>query len=153
FLLAGEASAEPAFPSRPVRLIVGNPPGGANDIIARMVGQKLSETWGQAVIVDNRAGGSGVIAMELAARSVPDGHTLLVSNSQMATNMVLRKVSFDIRKVYTPVVELTVQGYVVAVTPSLPVNSVRELVALAKARPGDLAYGTPGTGSPAHLGI
>src|SRR6185295_1231228 len=158
FLLGGLtvgicAAAEPVFPFKPVRLIVGNPPGGANDIVARMVGQKLTDAWGQAVIVDNRSGGSGVIAMELAARAAPDGHTLLVSNSQMATNMLLGKVAFDIRKAYVPVVELTIQGYVAAVNPSLPVNSIKELVAYAKSKPGDLAYGTPGTGSPAHLGI
>ena len=141
------------YPVKPVRIIVGNPPGGANDLIARLVGQKLTEAWGQPVIVDNRSGASGVIAMETAARASPDGHTLLVSNSQMATNMLLGKVSFDIRKAYAPVVGLTVQGYVVAVNPALPVGSVKELIAHAKSKPGALSYGTPGTGSPAHLGI
>src|SRR5262245_47286265 len=89
-----------AFPTKPVRIIVGNSPGGANDLLARLIGQKLNEAWGQPVIVENRDGASGVIAMELAARAIPDGHTLLLSNSQMATNMVLGKVPFDIRKAY-----------------------------------------------------
>lgn len=148
------AQPQPAgFPVKAMRIVVGNPPGGANDIIARQVGQKLYEAWGQPVIVDNRAGASGVIAMEIAARAAPDGHTLLVSNSQMATNMLLGKVAFDIRKAYAPVVGLTVQGYVVAVNSALPVGSVKELIAYAKSKPGGLSYGTPGTGSPAHLGI
>ena len=142
-----------AFPVKPLRILVGNAPGGANDFIARLVGQKLSDAWGQPVVIDNRSGGSGVIAMELAARAVPDGHTLLVSNSQMASNMLLGKVPFDIRKAYAHVVQLTLQMYVVAVHPSLPVGSVKALIEYSKAKPNAVSYGTPGTGSPAHLGI
>src|SRR6185436_1888098 len=109
--------------------------------------------WGQPVIVENRDGASGVIAMEIAARAVPDGHTLLLSNSQMPTNMLLGRVAFDIRKAYVQVVELVTQGYVVVVNPALPVGSIKELVAYAKAKPGAVNYGSPGIASPAHLGI
>ena len=158
-IIAGLAHAQPvpgkpvSFPLKPVRILVGNAPGGANDFIARLVGQKLHEAWAQPVIIDNRSGGSGVIAMELAARAVADGHTLLVSNSQMSANMLLGKVPFDIRKVYIHVVQLTTQMYVVAVNISLPVNSVKELIAYSKSKVNAISYGTPGTGSPAHLGI
>lgn len=151
--IARAQQASPAFPVKPVRIIVGNSPGGANDLLARLIGQKLTETWKQQVFIDNRDGASGVIAMELAARSPADGYTLLLSGSQMATNTVLGRVPFDIRKAYEQVVELVMQGYVVVVNPSLPVNSVKELIAYAKARPGAMNYGSPGVGSPAHLGI
>ena len=150
---ANAQTASPAFPVKPVKIIVGNSPGGANDLLARLIGQKLTEAWGQQVIIENRDGASGVIAMELAARAPADGYTLLLSGSQMATNTVLGRVPFDIRKAYEQVVELVMQGYVVVVNPSLPVKSVQELIAYAKAKPGALNYGSPGVGSPAHLGI
>jgi tripartite-type tricarboxylate transporter receptor subunit TctC len=121
--------------------------------VARLVSQKLSERWSQPVIVDNRGGGVGVIAMELTARAAPDGHTLLLSNIQMTINMLLKKVPFDIRQVYAPVVELTSQPYVMAVNPALPAGSVKELIAYAKARPAFLRFGSPGAGSPSHIGV
>jgi len=152
-VMAQPTARSTPFPAKPVRILVGNAPGGANDFIARLVGQKLNDAWGQPVIIDNRAGGSGVIAMELAARAAPDGHTLLVSNSQMSSNMLLGKVPFDIRKAYAHVVQLTTQMYVVAVNPALPVQSMKDLIAYSKSRPDAVSYGTPGTGSPAHLGI
>ena len=152
-MVANAQTASPAFPVKPVKIIVGNSPGGANDLLARLIGQRLTEAWGQQVIIENRDGASGVIAMELAARAPADGYTLLLSGSQMATNTVLGKVPFDIRKAYEQVVELVMQGYVVVVNPSLPVKSVQELIAYAKAKPGALNYGSPGVGSPAHLGI
>ena len=142
-----------SYPTKPVRLIVGNAPGGGTDAVARLVGQKLSERWPHPVIVDNRGGGVGIIAMDLAARAAPDGHTLLLSNIQMTINMVLKKVAYDIRQAYVPVVELTTQPYVVAVNPSLPVRSVQELINYAKAKPGAIRFGSPGSGSPSHIGI
>jgi len=150
---AARATAERGFPTKPVRIIVGNSPGGANDIMGRLIAQRLNEAWGQPVIVENRAGGSGVIAMELTANAVPDGYTLLLSNMQMPTNMLLKKVAFDVRKAYVAVAEIAVQPYVVTVNPALPVASVKELIAYAKSKPGAINYGTPGVGSPAHLGI
>jgi len=150
---ASKAATDRAFPTKPVRIIVGNSPGGANDIMGRLIAQRLNEAWGQPVIVENRAGGSGVIAMEISANAVPDGYTLLLSNMQMPTNMLLKKVAFDVRKAYVAVAELAVQPYVVTVNPALPVGSVKELIAYAKSKPGAINYGTPGVGSPAHLGI
>ncbi len=161
-LVAGPSHAQVAgktdsraggFPAKAVRILVGNAPGGANDIMGRLVAQRLNEAWGQPVIVENRSGGSGVIAMELAADANADGYTLLLSNSQMPTNMLLKKVQFDIRKAYAPVVQIAMQPYLVAVNPKLPVNSVQELIAYAKAKPGAISYGSPGVASPAHLGI
>ena len=151
--VANAQPVSPAFPVKPVRIIVGNSPGGANDLLARLIGHKLTEAWGQQVIIENRDGASGVIAMELAARAPADGYTLLLSGSQMATNTVLGRVPFDIRKAYEQVVELVMQGYVVVVNPVLPVKSIQELIAYVKARPGAINYGSPGVGSPAHLGI
>jgi len=142
-----------SYPTKPVRIIVGNAPGGGTDAVARLVGQKLTERWSHPVIVDNRGGGVGVIAMDLAARAAPDGHTLLLSNIQMSINMLIKRVPYDIRQVYVPVVQLTSQPYVAAVNPSLPVNSVKEFISYAKARPGAVNFGSPGSGSPAHIGI
>jgi tripartite-type tricarboxylate transporter receptor subunit TctC len=150
---AEPSSAAGNFPTKPVRVIVGNAPGGGTDAVARLVGQRLSERWPHSVIVDNRGGGVGVIAMDLAARANPDGHTLLLSNIQMTINMLLKRVSYDIRQAYVPVVELTSQPYVAAVNPSLPVNSIRDFIKYAKSRPGAVNFGSPGSGSPAHIGI
>jgi tripartite-type tricarboxylate transporter receptor subunit TctC len=131
--VANAQPASPAFPVKPVRIIVGNSPGGANDLLARLIGQKLTEAWGQQVTIENRDGASGVIAMELAARAPADGYTLLLSGSQMATNTVLGKVPFDIRKAYEQVVELVMQGYLMinsygffapAGTPAAIVNAI-----------------------------
>ncbi len=142
-----------AYPTKPVRVVVGNAPGGGTDAVARLMGQRLTERWGQPVVIDNRGGGVGVIAMELAGRAAPDGHTVLLSNIQMTINMVLKKVPFDIRQAYVPVVELTTQPYVIAVNARLSVSSVKELIAHAKANPGALRFGSPGSGSPSHIGI
>ncbi len=147
------AQSADAYPKKPVRVIVGNAPGGGTDMVARLVGQRLTERWPHPVIVDNRGGGVGVIAMELAAHAAPDGYTLLLSNIQMSINTVIKKVPFDIRRVYVPVVQLTSQPYVVAVNPSLPVGSVKDLIGYAKAKPGAIRFGSPGSGSPAHIGI
>ncbi len=144
-------AASASFPSKPVRVIVGNAPGGGTDAVARLVSQRLSQRWPHPVIVDNRGGGVGVIAMDLTARATPDGHTLLLSNIQMTINMLLKRVPYDIRKAYVPVVELTSQPYVAAVNPSLPVKSIKEFIAFAKTRP--VNFGSPGSGSPAHIGI
>lgn len=152
---AADRSSQKAesYPTKPVRIIVGNAPGGGTDAVARLVGQRLSERWPHPVIVDNRGGGVGVIAMDLAARATPDGHTLLLSNIQMTINMLLKRVPYDIRQAYVPVVQLTSQPYVVAVNPSLPVNSVQEFIKYAKSKSGAINFGSPGSGSPAHIGI
>ena len=137
---------------KPIRLLVGNAPGGGIDITARAVAQKLTDRWGRSVVVDNRPGASGLIAMEMAAQAAPDGYTLLVtSGSLIASAGVQNKVRFDVRKAYAPISQLTTVAYMLMVTASLPVNTVTELVAYAKARPGALSYGSSGVGGAGHL--
>ena len=127
-------------------------PGGGIDTVARAIGQALSERWGQGVIVDNRTGAGGAIAMEVAAQAAPDGYTLLGgSTGTVATATLLQKVPFDTRRVYAPVLQMYTQPYVLAAEPSLPVKSVRELIALAKANPGKLNYASAAAGTATHL--
>jgi len=148
------AQTEPRYPIKPVRLLVGFAPGGGSDILSRAVGQKLTERWGQPVVTDNRAGAGGTIAMELAAKAVPDGYTLLVvSGSQLTNAALVTRVPYDIQATFAPITQMTSQPYVLLAHPSLPVKSVKELIALAKSKPGALNYGSSGTGSSAHLGM
>ena len=140
------------YPSRPIRLLVGNAPGGGIDITARAVAQKLAERWGRSVVVDNRPGGTGVIAIDLTAQANPDGHTLLVSSgSLIGSAMAQRKVAYDVRTALAPITQLTTLCYMLLVNPSLPVSSVKELIAYAKARPNALNYGSSGVGGAGHL--
>jgi tripartite-type tricarboxylate transporter receptor subunit TctC len=149
-----DAQTQPRYPTKPVRLLVGFAPGGGSDILSRAVGQKLTERWGQAVVTDNRAGAGGTIAMDLAAKAVPDGYTLLVvSGSQLTNAALITRVPYDIRKTFAPITQMTSQPYVLLAHPSLPAKSVKELIALAKSIPGALNYGSSGTGSSAHLGM
>jgi len=150
---AQQTPARPGgYPTKPIRLLVGNAPGGGIDITARVVGQKLTERWGRPVVVDNRPGASGVIAMDVTAQAAPDGYTLLVtSGSLIASAMVQKKVSYDVRTAYAPITQLTTLCYMLMVTASLPVNSVRELVAYGKSKPNALSYGSSGVGGAGHL--
>lgn len=138
---AGSALAQ-AYPSKPIRLVVGFPPGGGTDVVARIVGAKLQDALGQPVIIENKAGGSGIIATEFVARSAPDGYTLIVGGSNaMAVNPVLyAKLSYDPLKDFIPITNLTQSPIVVAVHPSVPANSVRELIAYVKANPGKINF-------------
>jgi tripartite-type tricarboxylate transporter receptor subunit TctC len=140
------------YPARPVRLIVPFPPGGSNDVVGRMIATQLSERLGKQVVVDNRAGAGGVIGSEIAAKSPPDGYTLLVVSIAHAVNPWLYKLNYDPIKAFAPVAILATGPNVLAVNPSLPVNSVKELVALAKQKPGELQYASAGVGSFQHLG-
>jgi tripartite-type tricarboxylate transporter receptor subunit TctC len=135
-----------------VRLIVPFPPGGSNDVVGRMIATQLSERLGKQVVVDNRAGAGGVIGSEIAAKSPPDGYTLLVVSIAHAVNPWLYKLNYDPIKAFAPVAILATGPNVLAVNPSLPVNSVKELVALAKQKPGELQYASAGVGSFQHLG-
>jgi tripartite-type tricarboxylate transporter receptor subunit TctC len=140
------------YPAKPIRLLVGNAPGGGIDITARAVGQKLTERWGRSVVVDNRPGASGIIAMDVVAQATPDGYTLLViSGSLIASAGVQKKVVFDVRRAYAPITQLTTVAYMLMVTASLPVNTVKDLIAYAKARPNALSYGSSGIGGAGHL--
>jgi len=142
-----------AFPEKPVRFVVGFTPGGPSDILGRALGQKLADLWGQQVVIENRPGAGGNIAAEVVARSAPDGYTwLLGNNSILATNASLyRKLGYDPVKDFAPVVLLAIQPNILVVNPQVPASSVRELIALAKARPGQLNYASSGSGATAHL--
>jgi tripartite-type tricarboxylate transporter receptor subunit TctC len=142
-----------AFPVKPVRLIVPYPPGGGSDTIARPLAQKLSESYGQQVIVDNRGGAGVNVGMEMAAKAPPDGYTLAFAlTAQLAVNPGLyRKLPYDPAKDYEPISLIASGPYLLVVHPSLPVKSVKDLVALARSRPGQLAYASSGNGSGGHL--
>jgi tripartite-type tricarboxylate transporter receptor subunit TctC len=135
-----------------VRLVVPFPPGGGNDILARTVGSRLTEVIGQQVVVDNRGGAGGVIGTEAAAKSEPDGNTLLVISSAYAINTSLYKLPYDPVKAFAPIAKLGTGPNVFAVHPGVPVNSVREFIALAKEKPGQLNFAAAGVGSFQHLG-
>ena len=148
------AHAADSFPSRPLRLIVPFPPGGGTDIIARMVSQRLNDAFGMQVVVDNRGGASGIIGTELAVRANPDGHTLLIGSvSTICINASLhKKLPFDTVKDLAPVSLVASTPSMLVVGNTIAAKSVKELIALAKAKPGQLHYASPGSGSSAHLG-
>ena len=146
-------SAIAAFPSKPIRIIVSSAPGGGQDLTTRPVAQKLSENLGVPVVVDNRGGGSGVIAMDITRQAAPDGYTLLVGATTMMLVSVTKKVSYDVRTAYEPVVQMTNQPYFLVVHPSVPATNPKEFVAYAKSRPGALSYGTSGQGSLHFFGM
>ena len=139
------------FPTRPVRMVVGFAPGGGTDIIARLVSQKLTERWGQPVVVENRAGASGNIGAELVARAAPDGYTLLTAFSSHASNAALSKLSFDIDKDFTSITQIASGPAVVIANPTVPGKTLAGMIAYAKAHPGSIKYGSSGVGTPVHL--
>jgi tripartite-type tricarboxylate transporter receptor subunit TctC len=140
------------YPNRPVRLIIPFPPGGSNDVVGRMVATQLGDRLGKQVIIDNRSGAGGVIGTEIAANSPHDGYTLLIISIAHAVNPWLYKLTYDPIKSFVPVSILASGPNVLAINPTLPVHSVKELVALAKQKPGDLQYASAGVGSFQHLG-
>ena len=142
-----------AYPTKPVRIIVGFAPGGSTDVTARLVAQKLSDAWRQQVIVDNRAGAGGNIGAEAVARAAPDGYTLLLATTGvMAINHKLyRSLSFDAIKDFAPVTQIGALPLILIVHPSLPARSVKELIAIAKQKPGQLSYASSGIGSATHM--
>jgi tripartite-type tricarboxylate transporter receptor subunit TctC len=146
----GQAQKPAAYPSKPVRIFVGNAAGGGVDVICRVVAQKLTERWGSAVLVENVPGGNGVIAMERTVQAAPDGHTFISGGASIELHAVYKR--YDVLKALAPVAQMTTQPYLLVVTSSLPVKSVKEYAAYAKARPGQLNYATAGIGSSGHLG-
>ena len=151
-LLAGSAGiAAQSYPVKPIRFLVGFPPGGTNDIVARIVAPKLSEYLGQQVVVENRGGANTAIATEIAARSAPDGYTLMLNAPGHATNPSLIKLNFDSIKDFAFITLIAESQNLLVVHPSLPVKNVKELVALSKKRPGDINYGSSGVGTTVHL--
>ncbi len=153
FAAAFAAQAQ-AYPDRPIRLVVGFPPGGAADILGRIAAQQLSAGLGQQVVVDNRGGAGGLIATEIAARANADGYTLLFTSIPHVINPHLySKVSYDALKDFTPVVQFVAVPLMMASSPSLPAKTVKEVIALAKAKPGVVNYGSGGSGSSSHLAM
>lgn len=153
-LTVASTAAQAPYPGRPIRVIVPYTPGTGIDILARVVGQKLSELFNVAVIVDNRPGASGNIGTEAVSRAVPDGYVLLMTSSTHVLNAALQpSVPYDPVKGFTPIAPTAIASLALVVHPSLPVRSVQELVALAKAEPGKLDYASPGNGTPHHLAM
>jgi len=151
-VLAAPLAQAQSFPVKPVRVVVGFVPGGPTDIMARMVSQKLSESWGQTVIIENRAGATTQIAGEVVANSVPDGYTLLANASTQALLPTLYpKMAYDPIKDFKPITVVFSAPFLLTLTPTLPVKSINDVVKLAKARPGELSYGSAGLGSASHL--
>jgi tripartite-type tricarboxylate transporter receptor subunit TctC len=151
--LAAPAALGQAYPAKPIRLIIAQAPGSASDVIARLVGNKLTESMGQPVIIDARPGAGGTLGTEAAARAAPDGYTLMIGNnsSHGANPALYEKLPFDAVKDFAPIIYFANTPYVLNVHPSLPVKNVKELIALAKAKPGQLNYGSPGNGSSHQL--
>jgi tripartite-type tricarboxylate transporter receptor subunit TctC len=154
FLTASVANAQP-WPQKPVRVIVPFAPGGASDLMPRLVGEKLAATWGQPVVIENRPGAAGNIGMEAGAKSPPDGYTLLSApNGNLVVNPhMYSKLAYDVFKDLAPITRIAAVQNVLVVHPDVPANSVKELVALARAKPGTLNFASPGNGSQAHVAV
>ena len=157
-MLLGSVALQPAlaqsgkYPERPIRLIVPFPPGGSVDVTARLVGPKVTELIGQQVIIDNRTGASGIVGTSAVARADPDGYTLLINTTPMVTNtQMYSKVPYDLKKDFSPVILLSSTPSVLSVHPSVPAYSVKEMVQLAKSKPGALNYGGAGVGTNPHI--
>ena len=142
------------FPKKSVRIVAPFSPGGATDVLARLVGQKLAERWGHIAMIDNRVGAGGHIGADYVAKSAPDGYTLLVAGTPHVIGVSLyRKLTYDMAKDLTPINRFATYPSAIVIHPSLPVKNVKELIALAKARPGELNFGSAGSGSPNHLAM
>jgi tripartite-type tricarboxylate transporter receptor subunit TctC len=148
--VAGHAQA-PNYPSKPIRFLVGFPPAGTNDIVARAVAQKVSENIGQSIVVENRGGANTAIATELGARAAPDGYTILLNAPGHATNPALIKLPFDPMRDFAFVTLLAQAPNLLVVHPSLPAHNVKELIAVSKKHPGEINYGSSGIGTTVHL--
>ncbi len=151
--LTGASALAQNYPTKPIRLIVPFAPGGGTDITARAVAQKLSESWGQTVVADNRPGANGTIGVDITAKSAPDGYTITMISSSHAVNVGLyTKLPYDLLKDLTPITQATSQPYAMVIHPSIPARTVKEFIAYARSRPGGVNYGSSGTGGISHLG-
>jgi tripartite-type tricarboxylate transporter receptor subunit TctC len=149
---AAAVSAADTYPNKPVRLIIPQPPGGGTDTIGRLIAAKLSENLGKQVFADNRGGAGGVLGTEMAAKAEPDGYTLLFVSGSYFTQPALEKLPYDSLKSFTPIAKVGVAIASLVVHPSLPANTVKELIALAKQKPGELIFGATGIGTTSHIG-
>jgi tripartite-type tricarboxylate transporter receptor subunit TctC len=147
-------AAAQTYPTKAVRFIVPFAPGGGSDVVARAIAVKLAESWGQQAVIDNRPGAATILGTDLAAKAPPDGYTLLLASASYAINPYLRKkLPYETLKDHTPITQTAFQPYVLVVHPSVPARNVKEFLALARARPGALNFGSPGTGSGGHLAV
>jgi tripartite-type tricarboxylate transporter receptor subunit TctC len=150
---SGEIEAQ-AYPTRPIRIIALSSPGSGPDIVGRLLGQRFTEAWGQQVIVDTRPGASGIIGSEIAAKAAPDGQTLVIITSQaVIVSVMYQKLTYDLNRDFAPIGLVAWTPFILAVHPSVPATTVKDLIAHAKAHPGKLRYGSGGTGSPPHLSV
>src|SRR5512143_3088135 len=146
------AQGSEAYPTKPIRLIALSSPGSGPDVVGRLLGAKLTDAMGQQVIVDTRPGASGIIGAEIAAKAAPDGYTLVIITSQaVIVSVMYDKLQYNLVRDFSPVSLIGSTPFILAVNPSVPANSVRELIELAKSKPGELRYGSGGSGSPPHL--
>lgn len=146
-----KAIAADAYPAKPVRVLVGTPAGSGSDVMMRVAAARMGERWNRSVVIDNRAGALGAIAIDIASQAAPDGYTLLMLSAQNVAGMASKPGSVDLTKAFAPVVQMVTLPYLMVVTPSLPVNTVKELIALAKVKP--LVYASSGAGSVVHLAM
>ena len=145
-------ASEPAYPSKPIRMLVGFSPGGATDVAARIIGKKLAEAWNQQIVIDNRAGAGGLVAFEMTAKANPDGYTLLATSPSFAIQPSLAaRLPFDPIRDFAPITQASSAPYLLVLYPGVEARSVRELIGLAKANPGMLNYASGGIGSAQHL--
>ena len=151
--LVSTAQAQHPWPAKPVRIIVAFSAGGTTDVVARVVGQKLAEVWGQSVVIENRVGAGGNVGAEAVAKSPPDGYTVLMASGSITINPhMYKKLPFDTDRDFIPVTNVATGPMLVVVNPKLPVKNIAELIAFAKARPGELNFGSAGVGSQVHMG-
>ena len=150
--MAGQSAGAQNYPTRPIRIIALSSPGSGPDIVGRLIGGKLTEAWGQQVIVDPRPAATGIVGAEIAARAAPDGHTLVIITAQAPiVSAMYEKLPYSLLRDFSPISLMASTPFLLVVHPSVAATSVRELIELAKARPGQLRYGSGGSGSPPHL--
>ena len=140
------------YPTRPIRIVIGIAPGGGLDTITRVAAQRVGERLRQTAVVDNRPGAGTVLAMDLVQQATPDGYTIMCASETFLLNGVLKRVRYDVRKAFDPVVRISSQPYILVAGPTVPINTLKELIAYAKAKPGALSFGTPGIGTTIHIG-
>ena len=151
---AQAADAALSYPSRPIRMVVPFTPGGSNDIVARLIGMKMADGWGQQVVIDNRPGAGGALGAEMVARAVPDGYSLILTNPGPSIhNILLRKKPLYGFDYFAPVIYVGYAPAIIIVNPKLPVTNIREFIAYAKPNPGKITWGSPGTGSNPYIGM
>ncbi len=151
-LAAAQAVFAQAWPSKPVRIVVPFAPGGTTDVVARIVGQKLGELWNQSVVIENRLGAGGNIGADVVAKATPDGYTILMASGSFTINPSLyKKMPFDAQKDFIPVTNVAMGPMLVVINPAVPANNIKELIALARAKPGSINFGSAGVGSQVHM--